>query len=144
MILGRIAEAAFIPVAAGLVAASSYGLVERALPVTLGMQAVPVAYDGETFTARVEGYKVKNCFVVAGSFIGWQKIGRVWSETAISFPDDQSPNSSNPGQWEKQSFGLFKWQIDPRASEVKVTLTHRCGDGLSITTVGPFEILTAV
>lgn len=111
-------------------------------PVTFAMDAEPVALDEHSFTARVTGRKIKDCaFASDTPFLGWYHNGSVWVETPLSFPDDPSPNSSNPAGLERQSFGLFKWSgLPENAERVRTTVFHRCTDHLTVTTVGPFKI----
>lgn len=129
------------PATGTLIALAGVNAIESALPVTMGMSAEYVSYDGGEYTARVTGYKVKSCTVVKGSFVGWYKSGGTWYESPISFPDDMTPNSSNPKSYAPVSFGLFRWSDLPsNASDVKMTVVHNCEGALEITTVGPWKI----
>jgi hypothetical protein len=114
----------------------------RWAPVTFAMSAQPVELGGGAYTARITGRKVKDCAPASENpFIGWYHNGSVWIETPLSFPDDPSPNSSNPAGLERQSFGLFKWSELPQSAErVRTTVFHRCKNHLTVTTVGPFKI----
>lgn len=119
----------------------SMNFIEDYLPVTALMRADPVELTETEYTARVSGYKIKGCPVVKDSFIGWQKSDAGWFETGISFPDDPSPNSSNPASYEQLNFGLFKWHgLKIGSEKVRVTVMHNCGGKVVITTVGPFDI----
>lgn len=130
-----------IPVTGTLVALAGVNMVESALPVTMGMDAQLVSYDAGEYTVRVTGYKVKSCTVVPGTFVGWYRSGGTWYEAPISFPDDMTPNSSNPKGYDPVSFGLFRWSDLPSdASDVKMTVVHNCDGALEITTVGPWKI----
>lgn len=111
-------------------------------PVTFGMDATDVRYDGGAYQAKIEGRKIQDCQVVPGSFIGWYYADGLWIETAFRFIDDPSPNSSNPSGFERQSFGIWRWEDLPaEAVSVRMTLNHNCGGDLRVTTVGPFELL---
>ncbi|WP_147127828.1 hypothetical protein [Shimia ponticola] len=132
---------AFTVLAAGLAAYAVVDVAESLVPVVWRMKAEAVSYEAGTYTARVSGYKLKDCLVVPGSFIGWYRDAAEWREVPIAFPDDASPDSSNPAGWSPQSFGLFEWSDVPEAArKVKATLVHNCDGHLTVTTVGPFRL----
>lgn len=110
--------------------------IESALPVTAMMRAIGPTYDQGAYTARIEGVKIKDCVVVADSFVGWQKIGGAWRETGFSFVDDATPEDSKPKSTAKQDFGIWQWHnINPEAEAVRLSLIHNCRGDLTVTTV---------
>ncbi len=112
------------------------GIVESALPVVARMEAVTEARVFETYVARVEGYKIKDCLVVGDSYVGWQLVNNTWTETPFAFVDDSTPNDSKPRALEKQDFGVWKWSdVDPDADQVRLSLQHNCDGHLTITTI---------
>lgn len=112
------------------------GIVESALPVVARMEAVTEERVSEAYVARVQGYKIKDCLVVGGSFVGWQLVNSTWTETPFAFVDDATPNDSKPRAFDKQDFGVWKWSdVDPDAEEVRLSLQHNCNGHLTITTI---------
>lgn len=112
------------------------GIVESALPVVAGMSAVTESRVQNTYSARVQGYKIKDCLVVGGSFVGWQKVSSTWLETPFAFVDDATPNDSKPRAFDKQDFGVWRWDdIQEDAEQVRLSMQHNCDGHLTITTI---------
>lgn len=129
------------PITGTALALAGVSFAENMLPVTLAMNATPVSMSGGSYTVDVTGYKVKACTVVPGTFTGWYRSGGVWHETALTFPEDETPDSSKPKSYDPVAFGLFRWSGLPlSATHVKVTVIHNCDGALSITTNGPWKI----
>lgn len=111
-------------------------IVEGKLPVTAHMRAVEPTYSDGRYLARVEGYKIKDCIVVANSFVGWQKVGGTWRETGFVFKNDDTPLDSKPSGVAKQDFGIWEWYaVDADAEAVRLSLQHSCDGKLTVTTV---------
>lgn len=125
----------------GAVAGSALGLIaatfiQGSLPVVVGMQAEQVVFDDGSFEAQIIGRKVKDCAVVADSFVGWQLSGEVWVEVPFEFTDDPSPNDTRPTSWAQQDFGTWKWDDVPEsADEVRLSLQHNCDGHLTVTAI---------
>ena len=129
------------PLTGTAIALAGVSLVERALPVTMMMDAVPVSYVSGDYTVRVTGYKVKECLTIPGTFVGWYKDGGIWHEAPFSFPNDLTPNDAKPKSYSPVSFGLFKWDGVPASADtVKMTVVHNCDGHPEMTTVGPWPI----
>lgn len=117
------------------------------VPVTAWMAGIPTDRNANDVTLRVSGYKLRDCDLVGGSFVGWyiNEFGE-WAEARgpVEFPDDASPGNSRPSSWwTRQDFGLFKLNgITPETVKVRVTVRHICdGDEEARRTVnGPWKI----
>ncbi len=112
------------------------------LPVTFLMKAEQVSRVESAVTMRVSGYKLRDCEVVKGSPVGWYVIGGEPIETSFEFVDDLTPDSSKPKSlFERQSFGLWKWEGLPEfADEVRLTIKHTCGSETKTRIVGTWPI----
>ena len=128
---------------AGLVSAwITVNVVTSIIPVVAFMKAVPEIRTAEIYRAEVFGYKPRGCNLVKGSMIGWHFDGKVWVEDArLTFPDDQTPDSTRPGSFERQSFGLWQWEVTPQTTKVRATAQHSCDGSQPFTTIiGPFDV----
>ena len=116
--------------------------VQLYLPVTFLMKAEQVSKTESTVTMRVSGYKLRDCEVVKNSSVGWYLVGGVPIETRFEFVDDLTPYSSKPKSlFERQSFGLWKWEGLPEfADEVRLTIKHTCGSETKTRIVGTWPI----
>lgn len=110
------------------------------LPVTVFMKAIPIEKTATSYTAKVTGYKIRNCPIVANSFVGWFDAGSGWHETAFDFPKDLTPNSSKPSGVDRQSFGLWRWVIPANAKRVRMTAQHDCNGEIRTSTFGPYSV----
>lgn len=109
-------------------------------PVVIFMEPGVWKANHVTVQAKVTGYKIRDCEVVPKTFIGWVQRGNSWTEVPLTFPDDPSPDSTAPKSYERQSFGIWRWRVDPKtANTIKVTLQHKCDGKVRTTTVGPFH-----
>ena len=120
-------------------------LYQWAFPVTAFMSGLPVERNRTDVTLRVTGYKIRDCKLVSGSFVGWYiNENGEWQEAsgAVEFPKDASPENSRPSSWfSKQNFGLFKLNgISPQTELVRVTLRHIC-DGDDVVTLAGDETM---
>lgn len=110
------------------------GLFNEFAPVTVGMKIEEATRVESVVQGRVFGRKIKDCAVVKGSFVGWQKIDDIWYETRFGFVADESPDSTRPDGWEPQDFGVWQWSgVSPSATDVKMTLQHNCRGDLTVT-----------
>jgi hypothetical protein len=108
-------------------------------PVTVMMSVKQWDGTRSSITAEVVGFKVRDCAVVKGSAVGWVK-GSEWHEVPFRFVDDDTPDSSKPATFEKQSFGLWRWKTRPIDGKlVKMTIQHECNGIVRTTTAGPFR-----
>lgn len=127
-------------IAAAIVLAGSF-LWNANAPVVFGMNAKFVEAASGAATAKVSGWKIRDCLVVEGSFVGWYKSQGVWHETEFSFPNDTSPDSSKPMGFARINFGLFRWDGLPEsANKVRLTNQHFCGGKVFTTVSGPWEL----
>lgn len=103
-------------------------------PVTVGMTITDLTRTELYIEGEVKGRKIKDCAVVANSFVGWQKVDSVWHETPFAFIDDPSPNSTRPDGWAVQAFDIWRWyDVSPEATDVKMSLQHDCDGRLEVT-----------
>lgn len=110
--------------------------VEPMLPVVATMDLQNVTRSAGVVSGDVTGRKIKQCTVVGGSFLGWQKLHGVWSEVPFAFVDDPSPNSTRPNSWARQSFDIWQWSgVSDEAQAVKLSLLHNCDGRLQITQI---------
>jgi hypothetical protein len=110
------------------------------IPITFLMSVNEWKSTRSHITAEVMGYKVRDCQVVKGSFVGWVYSGEAWREIPFEFVNDSSPNSSKPATFDKQSFGSWRWHTQPRdGKSVKMTMQHSCNGAIQTTSIGPFE-----
>lgn len=110
------------------------------VPVTVFMKAERWESTRSNITAEVIGYKIRDCLVVRGSYVGWVYSGNVWREIPFEFVNDETPNSSKPSTMDRQSFGLWQWGTQPRDGKlVKMTMQHNCNGSIQTTSIGPFE-----
>lgn len=120
-------------IAAGAFVALS-GVFNVYAPVTYGMRFEETSRAGAVVGGRVLGRKIKDCAVVKGSFVGWQKVGAIWYETPFQFIADDTPDSTRPNGWALQDFGIWQWSnVSAGASDVKMTLQHNCSGNLTVT-----------
>ena len=109
-------------------------LADAVSPVTIGMRIHDTSQVHETFQGNVFGYKIKDCAVVKDSFVGWQRVEGIWTETPFSFIDDPTPNSTRPKIWGQQDFGGWQWRdLADGATDVKLSLMHNCDGSLTVT-----------
>lgn len=108
-------------------------------PVTFLMSAVKWENTESHVTAEITGYKVRDCQVVKGSFVGWVYSDKMWREVPFEFVKGTSPDSSKPPTLDKQSFGVWRWHTPPQGESVKITMQHRCANTIQTTSIGPFE-----
>lgn len=111
------------------------------VPVAAFMSAKGFTADETSITSRIVGYKWRSCDPVPGSFVGWVK-DEEWREVGFNFPNDLTPDSSKPATFERQSFGLWRWEVNPAIDQtVKMTMQHNCNGTIRTSTFGPFEYL---
>lgn len=129
---------------AGFLVLIGVSIYNSNMPVVIGMKASFVEASEPAkgvHTADVYGWKIRDCSIVAGSFVGWYKILGDWHETPLSFPDDTSPDSTRPSGLSRQSFGLFQWEKVPIGSNrVRVTLQHDCDGSVRTTVAGNWSL----
>ncbi|TCD15137.1 hypothetical protein [Oricola cellulosilytica] len=126
-----------------LIAFAAVSAWQTTMPVTVLMRPHAWSLAGGAATATVAGYKLRDCSVVADSFVGFARTGGVWQEDVpFDFPGDRSPNSSKPSALQKQSFGKWRWNLAayPGATYVKMTMQHLCGDDVRLSVFGPWEL----
>lgn len=124
----------FGPIIAAAAFVALSGVFSAYAPVTYGMRFEEVSRSGAVVEGRVLGRKIKDCAVVNGSFVGWQKVGGIWYETPFQFISDETPDSTRPDTWALQDFGIWQWSnVLADASNLKMTLQHNCGGDLTVT-----------
>lgn len=113
------------------------------VPVVALMEARPVSLVDRVYTARVSGYKIRGCDIVAGSSVGWQRVSGQWTKIPFAFLNDKGGTEvTRPSEWEKQNFGLWQWGLLNSVDDVRLTVQHNCKDGNDtfITVIGPFAL----
>ncbi len=110
------------------------------IPITLFMSVERWESTRSHITAEIIGYKIRDCQIVRGSYVGWVYSGEAWREIPFEFINDTSPDSSGPATIDRQSFGLWRWHTQPRnGKEVKMTMQHNCDGSIQTTSIGPFK-----
>ena len=124
-----------------------HALYQVHVPVATFVDASVVHRAKGSVTLSVSGYKIHDCKLVGGSFVGWyiNQAGE-WAEARgpVQFPDDASIDSTRPASiFTRQHFGLLRITgIPPYTVMVRITVNHLCdGDEQPrLTTMGPWRI----
>lgn len=114
---------------------------QNVIPTTIFMGVDYWERSHSYITGEIVGYKIRDCTIVKGSFVGWEKEGSdPWHEVPFEFIEDTTPDSSAPFNFERQSFRLWRWHTAPRHGKlVKMTMQHNCGGKVRTTSNGPFK-----
>lgn len=116
--------------------------VVNATPVTVLMkvEAWKQHSEGETITASVVGFKIKDCPIVTGSWVGWVYLNDAWREVPFRFVDDFTPEDSNPPSTDRQEFGFWEWSTPSVGGTLlKMTAQHVCNGKVKASSFGPFQ-----
>lgn len=107
-------------------------------PVVVFMKAGKWQAEGQSVSASITGYKLKSCNVVKGSSVGWAKFNGEWSEVPFAFIADDTPDSTRPAEFSRQSFGRWSWTLPVTTDQVRLTMQHECDGEVRTTVIGPF------
>jgi hypothetical protein len=99
-------------------------------------------------TAKVSGYKLRDCKLLQHTEKGWLWQDGAWRDVHFKFNirEPLKPGFSRPQQFSKQNFGQWTWLVPKAYAKasfyVQTTVQHLCeGDEVPRTTiVGPFLI----
>ena len=100
---------------------------------------------------RVDGIKLRDCVLQIDSQAGDVRTPSIpWTESHFDWYREKRKGRTRAAGLERQNFGIWEWRIDKddmaygieleAISKVRATVLHRCGETLTITTMGGFKV----